>query len=144
MEFIVSAGGVVLYNKKILLLKKSNGKWVLPKGRIEQGEVVEDTAIREVKEETNVDAYIIDFIGTTTYTYSNKWTNHKLVRKSVKWYIMIPKTFDLKPLAKEGFIEAKFVPIDEALTLSNHKDERKVIRNSKKIIEEKDYYNYKG
>jgi len=42
----ISAGGVVVFGNAILLLKKYNGDWVLPKGRIEKGEEVEATALR--------------------------------------------------------------------------------------------------
>ena len=52
----VSAGGVVLVGNAILLLKKYNGDWVLPKGKVEPGETHEETALREVKEETGVKA----------------------------------------------------------------------------------------
>ena len=53
-----SAGGVVLLGNAILLLRKYNGDWVLPKGKIESGESHEEAALREVKEETGVKANI--------------------------------------------------------------------------------------
>ena len=49
-----SAGGVVLLGNAILLLRKYNGDWVLPKGKIEPGESHEEAALREVKEETGL------------------------------------------------------------------------------------------
>ena len=58
-----SCGGVVIFRGKILLLYKSYKNrydgWVLPKGTVEQGETHEQTALREVKEETDADASII-------------------------------------------------------------------------------------
>lgn len=42
---------VVLLGNAILLLRKYNGDWVLPKGKIESGESHEEAALREVKEE---------------------------------------------------------------------------------------------
>lgn len=50
----ISAGGVVLFGNAILLLRKFNGDWVLPKGRIEAGEQKKEAALREVLEETGV------------------------------------------------------------------------------------------
>ena len=50
----ISAGGVVLFGNAILLLRKFNGDWVLPKGRIEAGEQKKEAALREVLEETNL------------------------------------------------------------------------------------------
>ena len=46
----VSAGGVVLFGNAILLLRKFNGDWVLPKGKVEEGENRQEAALREVLE----------------------------------------------------------------------------------------------
>jgi 8-oxo-dGTP diphosphatase len=54
-------------NNQILLIKRKTppfiGYWALPGGRVDPGEVVEQTVVREVKEETNLDAAIVDKIG---------------------------------------------------------------------------------
>ena len=55
----VSAGGVVLFGNAILLLRKFNGDWVLPKGKVEEGENRQEAALREVLEETGVKADIV-------------------------------------------------------------------------------------
>ena len=58
MTKATSCGGVVIFRGKILLLYKSYKNrydgWVLPKGTVEQGETHEQTALREVKEETGL------------------------------------------------------------------------------------------
>ena len=132
---VISAGGIVYKNHSILMLKKKNGEWVLPKGRIEHGETLEETAVREVKEETNADAEIVDYLGLTTYSFSNFWTDYKVVNKTVSWYLMKGLTFSLKALRKEGFIEAKFIDIKEVLSKAQYKDERKVIKKAILTIE---------
>ena len=67
MTKATSCGGVVIFRGKILLLYKSYKNrydgWVLPKGTVEQGETHEQTALREVKEETDADASIIKYVG---------------------------------------------------------------------------------
>ena len=68
-----SCGGVVIYKGKILLLYKNFKNryegWVLPKGTVEEGEEYNETALREVREETGVSAQIIKYIGKSTYRY---------------------------------------------------------------------------
>ena len=59
----VSAGGVVLFGNAILLLRKFNGDWVLPKGKVEEGENRQEAALREVLEETGVKADILKYLG---------------------------------------------------------------------------------
>jgi len=58
---VLAASGIILQNKKILLLKRSNyterfpGFWGCPGGRAEKNETAEQNVIREVKEECNLD-----------------------------------------------------------------------------------------
>ena len=59
----ISAGGVVLFGNAILLLRKFNGDWVLPKGKVEEGENNEEAALREVAEETGVKAETLKYLG---------------------------------------------------------------------------------
>ncbi len=65
-----SCGGVVIFRGKILLLYKNYKNryegWVLPKGTVEQGEEFQDTAIREVREET-----VVIFRGKILLLYKN-------------------------------------------------------------------------
>ena len=64
----ISSGGVVVFNNAILLLRKFNGDWVLPKGKVEQGETLEQAALREVSEESGVKGQIQQYLGEIHYT----------------------------------------------------------------------------
>lgn len=65
--------GVFIFNQtgELLLLKshKWPGKYVVPGGHVELGERIEDTAIRETKEETGLDIYDLEFINFQQFIY---------------------------------------------------------------------------
>lgn len=129
----ISSGGVVIFGNTILLLKKFNGDWVLPKGRIEKNETVKDAALREVLEESGVKAEILKYIGKANYKYKNLQEN-EMVHKTVHWYLMKASSMDCTPQKKEGFIDALFVHIDKATDLVRYEDERNMIIKGLKMI----------
>ena len=69
-----SCGGVVIFRGKILLLYKNIKNkyegWVLPKGTVEPGETHEETALREVLEESGSKAFIVDYVGRSEYSFT--------------------------------------------------------------------------
>ncbi len=66
-ELILNAGAVIIENNKILLVQEAEqpfrGKWNFPLGKIEYGERVMGTTIREAKEETGYDVELTHFLG---------------------------------------------------------------------------------
>jgi 8-oxo-dGTP pyrophosphatase MutT (NUDIX family) len=84
---VVKAGGGLVYNKKgeVLFIFR-NGKWDLPKGGMEKGEVIEETAIREVEEETGVTGLKITQKLQKTYHVFKRSGRYKL--KITHWYEM--------------------------------------------------------
>jgi len=86
-----SAGGVILQNNEILLVKVKNlsGKivWTFPKGHVEKGETIESTALREVQEETGYKCEIVKRLDTTKYFFRRDKTT---VYKEVIWFLMRP------------------------------------------------------
>jgi 8-oxo-dGTP pyrophosphatase MutT (NUDIX family) len=81
------AGGGLVYNKKgeVLFIFR-NGKWDLPKGGIEKGEEIEDTAMREVEEETGVGK--LKIINKLQKTYHVFKRNGKYKLKITHWFEM--------------------------------------------------------
>lgn len=131
MTEAVSCGGVVIHDGKVLLLyKNQNGRymgWVLPKGTVEPGETYQQTALREVKEETNSDAEIVKYIGKTQYTFRG---NEDIVSKTVHWYLMVTDSFDCKPQAEEFFVDAGFYKQHDASYLLKFHDEKQMMRRA--------------
>jgi 8-oxo-dGTP pyrophosphatase MutT (NUDIX family) len=84
---VSKAGGGYVYNKNgAVLFIFRNGKWDLPKGGIEKGEEIEDTAIREVEEETGVTGLKITKKLQKTYHVFKRNGKYKL--KITHWYEM--------------------------------------------------------
>jgi len=136
MKKEISAGGVVVVGNAILLLRKYNGDWVLPKGRIKPGEALSDTALREVQEETGVKGEIIHYIGNVTYTLNGRSSNREKAQKTVHWYYMKARNMDCTPQRSEGFVEAKYVPINRAIQMVRYDDERRIIELASETYEE--------
>lgn len=84
---VSKAGGGLVYNKdgNVLFIFR-NGKWDLPKGRTEKGEEIEDTAIREVEEETGVSGLKITNKLQKTYHVFKRNGVYKL--KITHWFEM--------------------------------------------------------
>ncbi|MTI65651.1 MAG: NUDIX hydrolase [Firmicutes bacterium] len=131
MKREVSSGGVVVFGNAILLLKKYNGDWVLPKGRVEENENIRQAATREVLEESSVKGEIIKYLGEINYTFRNNTeTGQELINKTVHWFLMQTRSMDCIPQKKEGFIDARFVHVDRACRVARYEDERNIINKA--------------
>lgn len=123
----ISSGGVVIFGNAILLLKRYNGDWVLPKGKVKNNESLKQAAVREVFEEGGVRAEIIKYIGKINYSFRNTRDNDEVVNKTVHWFLMMAKNMECIPQRNEGFIDAQFIHVSRASQLAKYEDEKKVI-----------------
>jgi 8-oxo-dGTP diphosphatase len=67
---VLAAGGIVLRQARpplIAVVRLRKGEWVLPKGKLDDGETARDAAMREVWEETGHDVFVHEFLGTLAY-----------------------------------------------------------------------------
>ncbi len=137
----ISAGGIVFFKNCILMLKKFNGDWVLPKGRVEENESLKETALREVYEETKAKVTPIKYLGKISYEFSRTCYLDKIhIRKEVHWYLMMARNMNCTAQKNEGFVDAKFLPFDRTLTIARYDDERKII---KKAVDDIKFHSYK-
>lgn len=121
--------GAVIYkyennNIYILLLKHNLGHWSFPKGHMEIGESEIDTALREVKEETNIDVDIdINFRVKITYSpFEN-------VIKDVIYYVATPKSKEIKPQLSE-IQEIKWYLAKDAGDVITYKNDKEVLEKA--------------
>ena len=126
-----SCGGIVIYRGKILLLYKNiRGKyegWVLPKGTVEKGETHEETALREVKEESGVDAEIVKYLGESHYTFQ---VSQDEISKSVHWYLMTAGSYYSRPQREEYFQDSGYYKYHEAYHLLKFANEKQMLEKA--------------
>lgn len=142
MRFEFSAGGVVFRktpdnNIEILVSQHSQHHgWVFPKGLIGdknefQGQSKEETAVREVKEETGIEAEIAEALPPVAYWY--QWEGEKR-KKTVYYYIMKFKSGNFENRDHE--MEAvEWLPIDEAMDRLTYKSDKEVWKSAKERIQ---------
>lgn len=127
----VSCGGVVIFRGKILVLYKHfHNKyegWVLPKGTMENGESRTDTALREVYEESGVEAAIMKYIGKSQYTFA---VPEDVVSKEVHWYLMIADSYYSKPQKEEYFTDSGYYKYHEAYHLLKFSNEKQILEQA--------------
>ena len=131
MSEATSCGGVVIFRGKILLLYKNYKNkydgWVLPKGTVEPGETHEQTALREVKEETDVEAEIVKYIGKSQYSFV---VPEDTVEKEVHWYLMTSDSYYSKPQREEFFVDSGYYKYHEAYHLLKFANEKQILEQA--------------
>lgn len=129
-----AAGGIVTKDKQWLMIYRRK-LWDLPKGKMDKGEKSEQTAIREVEEETGVKARIGEKICTTWHTYTH---NNNAILKRTKWFQMICEDDSkMVPQEEEDIEKLEWVSGDEAqrLLVNSFSSIRYVINCHKKKLE---------
>lgn len=125
-----SCGAIIINENKILVVKQKSGFYGFPKGHIEKNETEKMTAIREVKEETNIDIEIDDNLRFSIFYLVNGNIN-----KEVVYFVGYPKNTNIK-IQEQELESAQWVDIEkveEILTFDNLKELwRKVLKEISK------------
>ncbi len=130
---MVSAGGVVLRGDppEVLVVSSKGGRVVtLPKGQVEPGERYPETASREVREETGVEAAVLSPLGKVRYYFTVREGEEPVtVSKEVHYFLMAYRGGEPRPQLSE--VEAAyFLPVSEALERLSYPNEREVLRRA--------------
>jgi 8-oxo-dGTP pyrophosphatase MutT (NUDIX family) len=126
-----SAGGVVVRyaNGRPQLVvgsrrrDRDNRTWTLPKGTPDPHETVEETAVREVVEETGLEVRITGPLGSIEYSFVQSGTR---IHKTVHYFMMEPVGGDLERHDHE-FDEVRWIDFDEAPTMLTFETERGLV-----------------
>jgi 8-oxo-dGTP pyrophosphatase MutT (NUDIX family) len=132
---VCKAGGGLVYNKKgeVLFIFR-NGKWDLPKGGIEKGEEISETALREVEEETGVTNLVIKRKMQKTYHIFKRSGRYKL--KVTHWFEM-ETDFEGTPVGQvnEGIEKAVWLKPEEIKEALKHSFENiKLLFHEEKLL----------
>ena len=119
-----SCGAIIINDEgKILLIKHNKGHWAFPKGHVEENETEVETALREIKEETNLKVDINERIREIT-TYSPK----ENVIKDVIYFAATNPQGEVK-LQEEEVSEYAWLDLEESLNTITHDDDKRILIN---------------
>jgi 8-oxo-dGTP pyrophosphatase MutT (NUDIX family) len=134
-----SAGGVVVRvvrgRTMVAAIRpqgKAEGVWALPKGNVDAGESPAETALREVREETGVEARLVEKLGDVRYVY----TRHGGLRvfKVVSFFLLRAvrgRIGEIEERMKIEVADARWLPLDEAPRLLAYGGEREMAEKAR-------------
>ncbi|MFW6195489.1 MAG: NUDIX hydrolase [Chloroflexota bacterium] len=136
---IMSAGGVVLRRDpdgdvEVLACHRSGDQlWALPKGTPEDGETVEETAVREVMEETGLQVRLDAKVGESRYSFYRNGRRHD---KTVYFYLMFPTGGDIS-LHDAEFDRVEWMDVPLARERLTYLNDARIVETAVSLAEER-------
>jgi 8-oxo-dGTP pyrophosphatase MutT (NUDIX family) len=148
-----SAGGVVLRRRQDRWwvaviepqIRRNSGPsssraaalFALPKGNVDEGEKPEETAVREVREETGVDAVLVAKLGDIRYFYVRSWGDRQRVFKIVSFFLLMydsGRIGQITPAMRQEVRQAMWIPLEEAEQKLSYRGERDMIKLAQEYL----------
>lgn len=110
----------------------------LPKGLVDPGEKPEQTAVREVVEETGVTAVLVAKLGDIKYAYVRTWGGRERVFKIVSFYLFRYQSGEIDAIAPEMRIEVKralWIPLVDAAGMLAYRGEKDMVRRAQTYLQ---------
>ena len=133
-----SAGGIIVRRGgpdiQVCLILDDYGVWALPKGKVEPGESLEETALREVCEEVGLsDVRVVRDVGSTKYRFP---LGGDIFKKTVHWFLMeAPPDAEVRPIHSEHVRDAGWFTPQQALTMIGYRNLRSLVRKALQGLE---------
>ena len=137
VESLVSAGGVVYrrvdgHIEAVLCGRSSPVRWSLAKGTPDEGETLEETALREVREETGLEVTLDTTLGSIEYWFADRGSEVRY-HKTVHFYLMKAVGGDTERHDPE-FDVVRWFPFGEALRIAAYPNEAQVLRRALDLL----------
>ena len=136
--FFESSCGAVVYKhfldavKYLLIRNKRSANWGFAKGHIEDGETKEETALREVREETGLSVRIVEgFEEESHYTVAGKF------EKTVTLFLAESESKDYA-MQEDEIAEIGWFDFDEGIDILNFDNDKRILTEAKRFIESRD------
>lgn len=129
MKYEKSCGAVIFDGNKILVIQQVKGHWGFPKGHVEEGETEVETAIREIKEETNLDVEIDE-----THRYVEHYSPEEGIEKDVVFFIA-KKTGGEVKVQEEEVKETQWLLPNEAMDRLTYDTSKNILSKVMKDLE---------
>ncbi|HMC20351.1 MAG TPA: NUDIX hydrolase [Thermoanaerobaculia bacterium] len=131
-----SSGGAVISVREgvpyvAMIATRGRTRWGLPKGAVAPGETSEQAALREVLEETGLEAQIVKPLDTIEYFFRASDT---LIRKRVDFYLMLHTGGELKPQLTE-VDDVEWVELSEAIRRASFASEKKLLESAQQELD---------
>jgi 8-oxo-dGTP pyrophosphatase MutT (NUDIX family) len=153
MEREYSAGGVVLRRRQqrwwVAVIEPQGRRkpgtpagapatvLALPKGNVDKGEKPEETAVREVREETGVEADLVAKLSDIKYIYLRSWGNRQRVFKVVSFFLLRYRSGrigQIAPAMRHEVRQAMWLPLDAAPQKLSYRGERDVVKLAQQYL----------
>jgi inorganic pyrophosphatase len=128
--FHESAGAVVFVDRECVVLQRGD-EWVFPKGHLEAGETPEAAAVREVREETGLEARILGPLGSTRYEFDA--AGPRTHRKRVHWFLAERVGGSLRP--EPPFTSAMLLGRADVDGVLSHEADRSLAQRAFKALD---------
>ncbi len=136
----VSAGGLIISaqspDRVALICHRNRGggkDWCLPKGHVEPGEALEQTAIREIFEETGLSGEILEKLGEISYSFR---VGSVRVRKTVHHYLLRELAGSMTATGDPTgeVLEVRWFALDEVVQTLAHENEKKMAQKALELL----------